>query len=42
MTFGLNGKDSDPITIHVDKEAPTLSETVAYPDEIKNDGFTHE
>jgi hypothetical protein len=42
VTFGLNGKDSDPITIHVDKEAPTLSEAVTYPDEIKSDGFTHE
>ncbi|MNQ64268.1 hypothetical protein D3C85_786850 [compost metagenome] len=42
VTFGLNGKDSDPITIHVDKEAPTLSEAVTYPDEIKDDGFTHE
>ncbi|MCP1420478.1 hypothetical protein J3D47_004721 [Pseudomonas laurylsulfativorans] len=42
VTFGLNGKDSDPITIHVDQEAPTLSEAVTYPDEIKNDGFTHE
>lgn len=42
VTYGLNGKDSDPITIHVDNEAPTLSETVTYPDEIKNDGFTHE
>lgn len=42
VTYGLNGKDSDPITIHVDKEAPTLSEAVTYPDEIKNDGFTYE
>ena len=42
VKFGLNGKDSNPITIHVDKEAPTLSEAVTYPDEIKNDGFTHE
>ncbi|CAI8842779.1 Multicopper oxidase [Pseudomonas sp. IT-196MI5] len=42
VKFGLNGKDSDPITIHVDKEAPTLSEAVTYPDEIKKDGFTHE
>lgn len=42
VTYGLNGKDSDPITIHVDKDAPTLSEAVTYPDEIKNDGFTHE
>ena len=42
VTYGLNGKDSDPITIHVDKDAPTLSEAVTYPVEIKDDGFTHE
>jgi len=42
VTFGLNSKDSNPITISVDKEAPTLDEAVTYPDEIKADGFTHE
>lgn len=42
VMFGLNEKDSDPLTIHVDREAPTLSAPVTYPDEIKNEGFTAE
>ncbi|MDR6609600.1 hypothetical protein [Pseudomonas synxantha] len=42
VTFGLNGKDSDPITIHVDDQAPTLADTVTYPDQIESEGFTAE
>ncbi|EJM60102.1 hypothetical protein [Pseudomonas sp. GM48] len=42
VKFGLNGKDSDPITIHVDDQAPKLDDKVKYPDQIESEGFTAE
>lgn len=42
VTFGLNRRNSNPITVYVDDEAPTLADTVTYPEEIANDGFTSE
>ena len=42
VAYGLNGKDSRPLTIFVDNVAPSLTAAISYPDEIKADGFTAE